>query len=42
VRLDVKMRAAVPALLAEARQKTRFFEKEFTRNVRIRGVKGKK
>jgi exopolyphosphatase/guanosine-5'-triphosphate,3'-diphosphate pyrophosphatase len=39
VRLDVGMRAAVPALLAEARQKTKLFEKEFKRRVRIRSVK---
>lgn len=41
VRLDVTMRTPVPALLAEARQKARFFEKEFKRVMRIRGVKRK-
>jgi exopolyphosphatase/guanosine-5'-triphosphate,3'-diphosphate pyrophosphatase len=42
VRLDVAMRTPAPALLSEARQKARFFEKEFKRKVRIRRVKGKK
>ncbi len=42
VRLDVGMRAVTPALLAEARQKTKFFEKEFKKNVRIRGVKARR
>lgn len=42
VRLDVSLRTPAPSLLAEARQKARFFEKEFKRKVRIRGVKGRK
>jgi len=40
--LEARAKTAVPSLLAEARQKTKLFEKEFKRKVRIRGTKVRK